>query len=601
MKGTVVSTWLKTCNELYGKELVNDALTQANISTEKTFTPLEEVSDELVSIIMNHIAKEKNVALFDLWETLGKHNLKTFQEDYPAFFRQKNLFNFLKSMNDVHKIVMKRIPGAKPPILDLETVSSKEAYFTYHSKRGMFGYFSGLLKGAAEHFNEVIEIEEVYKTDNELKLKLTFEKNISYKKSFVMNKILSFGLIKDYNVKVALLTTLFTLGSGLVLSTALENTQLLVLGIGVLAFAFSFVSSRIMNKPMQYILKELEGINEHNYAELIEVKTKDQYEKIFESINQYKDIVKKDFVGFKGIVDEMDTFSDTISEIALTMDVTSDEISDIVEQLASAAQSQAEDTESSVYVLNNNIQEVKNIAKEEQDNKVELEDAVNKIEESFKKVEYTAKQVNDVLNKFRDVKESGLKLRNSAQSITNIVALVSSISQQTNLLALNASIEAARAGEAGKGFAVVADEVRQLSEETNDAVEKINTSLGGFVNDIAIMVEDVDQQYNVLSEENKNLSDAVDTTDEANERIKSVSEKLIDTAKKLEKESNSISSVFQNIESLAAIAEENSASSEQVSSNVTSYAEQIKELSSNVNEFKKITESFKEDLNSYKI
>lgn len=60
------------------------------------------------------------------------------------------------------------------------------------------------------------------------------------------------------------------------------------------------------------------------------------------------------------------------------------------------------------------------------------------------------------------------------QQITNIASLIADIASETNLLSLNASIEAARAGENGKGFAVVASEVRKLSENTSEAVEKVN-------------------------------------------------------------------------------------------------------------------------------
>ena len=147
--------------------------------------------------------------------------------------------------------------------------------------------------------------------------------------------------------------------------------------------------------------------------------------------------------------------------------------------------------------------------------------------------------------------------------------LVSAISRQTNLLALNASSEAARAGEAGKGFAVVAEEVRKLSEATNEAVEKINSSLNVFVGEIDNLVEDVDQQYNVLEQENINLSEAVNESSEAKATIQTVAKNMVITSQKLESETEAISKVFVNMESLAAIAEENSASAEQVSSNVS--------------------------------
>lgn len=597
MKGTIVSAWIQTSRTLYGNDIVDKALDNNNVSRDKIFSPLEEVDDKLTFKLIESIAQNANKKVSELWRVMGRENIRTFSRAYPGFFRHSSAYQFLRSMNDVHVIVMKRVPGAKPPILDMEPISSKEAYFTYRSKRGMVDYLQGMISGVSEFFKEDIQVEVISTENDGTKLKLRFENDIQYTKTYLFNKILSLGFIKSTKVKVALINTVLIGASSFVLTKNIIYALLLA----SISFIATIASGTIIHKPQELIKKELVKMSNKNFSEVVVLKTNDEYEKIMSEIHSIKDTIQKDFIGFNAIVDEMYTFNVEVSQIASTMHSTSDDIGTIINEVALAASTQAEDTEHSIYILNDNVKNVNVISDEEQDNKNHIIEAVTKIESSFSNVEITAEKINNVLNSFSEIRTNSIELKEKAQDITNIVSLVSAISGQTNLLALNASIEAARAGEAGKGFAVVAEEVRKLSEETNSAVEQINASLSDFIPRIEDVVGSIDSQYIVLEKENKNLSTAVDISSQSNKRIKVVSDIMVKTSQRLKEEVDSISNLFEKIESLAAIAEENSASSQEASSSIALYIEQIKELMNQINVFDAMIKGFKEDLNKYRV
>jgi len=85
----------------------------------------------------------------------------------------------------------------------------------------------------------------------------------------------------------------------------------------------------------------------------------------------------------------------------------------------------------------------------------------------------TGRAVEDTRRTDRIVRD----LATAAQTIGDVVGLITNIAGQTNLLALNATIEAARAGDAGKGFAVVASEVKSLAAQTGRATEEIGAQI----------------------------------------------------------------------------------------------------------------------------
>ena len=600
MKGTMVSVWVRTSRKLFGDDLIDEALESVGMPRDKVFTPTEDVPDDQARGIVTYIARKLKKDEDDTWMEIGIDNVYTFSQDYPAFFMQSNLFSFLRSMYDVHVVVASRIKGAKPPILDVVAIGENVAQMTYESDRGMFGYFMGMLKGSSKYFGENIDVEVIERTDSFLKLHITFERQIHFHKNYRVNTLASLGFINNLEAKTALLSLIF-LGLPSLLSFNLGGKVFGSIVTLILSLFVPFVSTKLLNRPLKLITKQIHDLKEKFFTEDTTIRTNDVYEDLNELIGEFKDVIKTDFVGFKGLTDELNVFSDRFNEASQNMNNITHDISDVVEDVADVAVSQAEETENSAYLINNNITSLNQIVKDENKSKDDLEITVDRITKDYEDLKFTSSSLDVILSEFEKVRESSLDLQRRAKDVTEIVETVENISDQTNLLALNAAIEASRAGEFGRGFSVVAQEVRELAEESKSAVKNINSNLKSFIYDIDNVVKQVDGQYNTLEKENLKLSDVADSNFETVKSIKSVSQDIISMINQLTNESESINKVSLSIESLAAIAEENSASSEEVSSSVSTYAGELKKMMDDIKEFKRVSETFKGELKEYNL
>jgi len=144
--------------------------------------------------------------------------------------------------------------------------------------------------------------------------------------------------------------------------------------------------------------------------------------------------------------------------------------------------------------------------------------------------------VGKVVDGIGAVQKEALALRDDmsnlgaqAESIGNIINVISDIADQTNLLALNAAIEAARAGEAGRGFAVVAGEVRKLAEKTMAATKEVEEAISGIqrgtsssIRSLERAVQRIDEATSLAGQSGEALRQIVHLVETSSDQVHSI-------------------------------------------------------------------------------
>ncbi len=179
------------------------------------------------------------------------------------------------------------------------------------------------------------------------------------------------------------------------------------------------------------------------------------------------------------------------------------------------------------------------------------------------------------------------KLGQQAESIGNIMTVISDIADQTNLLALNAAIEAARAGEAGRGFAVVADEVRKLAEKTMEATKQVGDAIQGIQTGTQQSITAVEQTTHNLSSTTELVKNSGEALLEIVTEVEATAAQVGSIATAAEEQSAASEEITGSLEQINQMAEETAAAMRQSAQAVSDLAQQAQELQSLVDNLRK--------------
>ncbi|EAQ65860.1 Methyl-accepting chemotaxis protein (contains HAMP domain) [Marinomonas sp. MED121] len=300
---------------------------------------------------------------------------------------------------------------------------------------------------------------------------------------------------------------------------------------------------------------------------------------------------KRDEIGQLEVA--MDTLVTQLSSILNDVSVSSHLLTEAADNLNEETRNSSkmvEEQQSETGLISQAINEIQStamhVSESTSDASAAAQDAAVAADEGHKIVLGTINSIENLATEINGAAQTINKLEEDTNNITQILNVILGIAEQTNLLALNAAIEAARAGEQGRGFAVVADEVRTLAQNTQDATQQIEQMISKLQSGTNLAVQAMKSSHSISTDVVEIVKEEEASLQSINgsvSKIRDMNDRISATA---EEQANVTSEVNQNVSNIADIALKSTESIHTINDDAAKVAKLAKQLCDKIEYFK---------------
>ncbi len=348
------------------------------------------------------------------------------------------------------------------------------------------------------------------------------------------------------------------------------------LGMHIIGFGLTIIVLlivvRTITRPIYRTVEQIEGVTRGDLTLRVETDANDEMGLLNRRMNSFLDNLLKIITNIHDSAEDITSTSTIVSWSASKFSETSENqakaahessqavlgLSDTIGNVADAVNKQAtnvtemnkhlEPLVASVTVIKMSLLQLANLAK----------DAAKKAR-SGEEIVFSATSAMD-------------DIRNSSSQISEIIHLITEISDRTNLLALNAAIEAARAGEAGRGFTVVAEEITKLAERTVVSITDIKRLIEMTNDAVEHGHEQFQSATNILHE----IIEGVNGIDHSVEKFKGI---IMDQTKNVVSIANGVDNITKLAREIDKVTDNQKQTMTEITSAVTNITEETESIS----------------------
>lgn len=386
--------------------------------------------------------------------------------------------------------------------------------------------------------------------------------------AFSINNVVACKMMEKEVVKVSGITMAEARAE---IMGTVKAATIVSLTVGIIALIILAVSMEfLLVRPLKRTVAEIHRIARYDLTEgdMADIRVmhtrKDEIGSISRNIilmyDNLRDIVKQ----IDQTAGALSANAGTLAEHTTQIKHSSDEINKTMNDLSSAAMSQAGEATTSANevakldeLIIQNICDTENLRSNAKEMDRVKNNGLTAIKDLMEKTAKSRESIAAVRNAMQQNNEQAQKIEATSQKINDIA-------DQTNLLSLNAAIEAARAGDAGRGFAVVAEEIRGLAEETNSLTNEIGIIIQELLEKTADATRNMETMQQIFQEQENSVGDTKENFVQIEQCLESV-QSSVDTL--YESSTNMTGSkqiIVEMIDGISAVSEENAAGSEEV-------------------------------------